>query len=295
MSDAVAAQLDVWRLQVEAALDQALAAEGSREPQLLAAMRCATQAGGKRLRPLLVLAACDACGGRADEALAAAVAIELIHTYSLVHDDLPAMDDAQLRRGQPCVHVVYGEALGILAGDALHTLAFEVLSQGRLSAPQIVRQVHALAQAAGVGGMAGGQTLDLAAEGASFVDEAQVAQIHRLKTGALLRCSLLLGAVSAGASPTVESRLVEAGERIGLAFQIQDDILDVTADSAVLGKTAGQDEAKGKATWPAVVGLEESRHRVARLTSEALAILTALPAAAAPLRWLVQRAANRAS
>lgn len=295
MSDAVAAQLDVWRLQVEAALDQALAAEGSREPQLLAAMRCATQAGGKRLRPLLVLAACDACGGRADEALAAAVAIELIHTYSLVHDDLPAMDDAQLRRGQPCVHVVYGEALGILAGDALHTLAFEVLSQGRLSAPQIVRQVHALAQAAGVGGMAGGQTLDLAAEGASFLDEAQVAQIHRLKTGALLRCSLLLGAVSAGASPTVESRLVEAGERIGLAFQIQDDILDVTADSAVLGKTAGQDEAKGKATWPAVVGLEESRHRVARLTGEALAILTLLPAAAAPLRWLVQRAANRAS
>lgn len=295
MSQLPAQTLETWRLKIEAALDASLAPHGESEPGLLQAMQHAVRAGGKRLRPLLVVAACQAAGGRMEDAVPAAVAVELLHSYSLVHDDLPAMDDAQLRRGQPCTHVLFGEAMGILAGDALQTRAFEVLTESALPAERVVRQVAVLARAAGVAGMAGGQMLDLNAEGRTHLREDEVAQIHRLKTGALLAGSLHLGALAGGATSESLMEFVAAGAAVGLAFQIQDDVLDATSSDAALGKTAGQDSARGKATWPAVVGIEESRRRVMALTEEALRHLESLGAAAEPLRELVRRAAHRVS
>lgn len=290
----VSALLDAWRRRVEEGLVAALPPEGGVAAPLPEAMRHAALAGGKRLRPLLVLGACHAAGGGADEALPAAVAIELLHTYSLIHDDLPAMDDDDLRRGRPTVHVQYGEATAILAGDALQTLAFDVLARAALPAERIVRQVRTLAGAAGADGMAGGQQLDLLAEGRPTTSD-RVAAIHRRKTAALFAAAFRLGAEAAGASPALAERLHEVGEDVGLAFQIQDDLLDETATTAQLGKTSGKDVASHKATWPAAVGRTASEQRVRELLDRALAALDAFGGVANPLVVLVQRTAGRVS
>ena len=289
--------LAAWRAQVERGLADAVAAPAEASgaaAKLLDAMRYALLGGGKRLRPLLTLAACRACGGTDEAALPAALAIEMIHAYSLVHDDLPAMDDDDLRRGRPTTHKVYGEAMAILAGDALQTRAFEVLARGPLPGATIAVQVAALAAAAGPAGMAGGQALDLAAAGRP-ADAAAVARIDRMKTGALLTACFEVGALAAGAPEPLRVRLVRCGILVGEAFQIQDDILDLTASTEQLGKTAGKDLAQGKATWPALVGLEAARQRTAALRDEALAELDALGAAAEPLLALVRAAVDRSS
>jgi farnesyl diphosphate synthase len=266
------------------------------------AMRYAVLDGGKRLRPLLVLAAAQAVGGTPNDtnqaALRAACAIELIHAYSLVHDDMPCMDNDVLRRGKPTVHVQFGQAQALLAGDALQALAFELVTPQDASVPAQVQAALAglLARAAGYQGMAGGQAIDLASVGLALT-EAQLRQMHRLKTGALLLCSVQMGAVCAGQP---EGRVMDAltryGESLGLAFQVVDDILDVTADSATLGKTAGKDEATDKPTYVALMGLASAQAYAAQLHQQALAALAAsgLPTAQTlPLQALADMVIHR--
>ncbi|MDR3455438.1 MAG: polyprenyl synthetase family protein [Rhodoferax sp.] len=240
------------------------------------AMRYAVLDGGKRLRPLLVLAACEAVGGHAGAALRAACAVELIHAYSLVHDDLPCMDNDVLRRGKPTVHVQFGEARALLAGDALQALAFELLTPDDGTVSPVVQAAlcRLLARSAGHHGMAGGQAIDLASVGLAL-SEAQLREMHRLKTGALLQGSVLMGAACGVASAAATVALGEYGAAIGLAFQVVDDILDVTADSATLGKTAGKDAAQDKPTYVSLLGLEHSRTYAQALLEQALAALDA--------------------
>jgi len=245
--------------------------------QLGEAMRYAVLDGGKRLRPLLVLAACEAVGGQQDAALRAACAVELIHAYSLVHDDMPCMDNDVLRRGKPTVHVQFGEAQALLAGDALQALAFELIAPMDDAAMQIPAAMQArlcglLARAAGARGMAGGQAIDLASVGLQL-SEVQLRQMHRLKTGALLECSVLMGAACGAASDTAREALGAYGAALGLAFQVVDDILDVVADSATLGKTAGKDAAADKPTYVSLMGLEGARAYADSLAQEAHAAL----------------------
>ena len=256
--------------------------------QLGEAMRYAVLDGGKRLRPWLVLAAAQAVGvdleaatvsdqPSALAALKAACAVELIHAYSLVHDDMPCMDNDVLRRGKPTVHVKYGEAQALLAGDALQALAFEFLTPQDGSTELTVQavQVGLLARASGYEGMAGGQAIDLASVGLPLT-EAQLRQMHKLKTGALLRCSVQLGAVCAGKpSSTVADALTRYAEALGLAFQVVDDILDVTSDSATLGKTAGKDAAADKPTYVSLLGLAQAQQLVEKLYADSLAALDA--------------------
>lgn len=231
-------------------------------PDLVDAIRYSLFAGGKRLRPALALGAAQVIGGESAPALPAACALEMIHTYSLIHDDLPAMDDDDLRRGQPTLHVKFGEATAILAGDALLTMAFDVLTESE--SIQVIREI---AQAAGVYGMAGGQHLDLQGEGKALgLQELQ--EIHRCKTGALIRVSVRAGAILAGADDAQLAALTEYGEHIGLAFQITDDILDVVGDEAALGKPVGSDEGNDKSTYPALLGLDQAR-ALAQETAEA--------------------------
>jgi len=271
------------------------------------AMRYAVLDGGKRLRPLLVLAAAQAVGdapaGAAPRevgpaALRAACAIELIHAYSLVHDDMPCMDNDVLRRGKPTVHVQFGQAQALLAGDALQALAFELVtpSDGSVSAQVQAALAGLLARAAGYQGMAGGQAIDLASVGLAL-SEAQLRQMHRLKTGALLLCSVQMGAVCAGQPDAqVMMALTQFGEALGLAFQVVDDILDVTADSATLGKTAGKDEATDKPTYVALMGLAPAQAFAAELHQQALAALAAsgLPTAQTlPLQALADMVIHR--
>jgi farnesyl diphosphate synthase len=238
--------------------------------------------GGKRLRPLLVLATAEAVGGDMAAALRAACAIELIHAYSLVHDDMPCMDNDVLRRGKPTVHVQFGEAQALLAGDALQTLAFEFLTpqDGSVSASVQAACVGLLARASGYQGMAGGQAIDLASVGHRLT-EAQLRQMHRLKTGALLLCSVQMGAACGTAvSASTQTALQQFGEAMGLAFQVVDDILDVTADSATLGKTAGKDAAADKPTYVALMGLVPAQRLADELAAQAAQALqdTGLPA-----------------
>ena len=236
------------------------------------AMRYAVLDGGKRLRPLLVLAANEAVGGNGAAALRAACAAELIHAYSLVHDDLPCMDNDVLRRGKPTVHVRFGEADALLAGDALQALAFELLTPDSDEVPAAMqaRLCRLLACAAGSQGMAGGQAIDLASVGIAL-DEAQLREMHRLKTGALLQGSVEMGAVcNAGVAPAALAALRDYGAAIGLAFQVVDDILDVTADSETLGKTAGKDAASDKPTYVSLLGLDGARAEAQHLLVEAL-------------------------
>ncbi|MBI3102453.1 MAG: polyprenyl synthetase family protein [Burkholderiales bacterium] len=269
------------------------------------AMRYAVLDGGKRLRPLLVLAARQAvsgadgsaalCAGYDDAALRAACAVELIHAYSLVHDDMPCMDNDVLRRGKPTVHVQFGQAQALLAGDALQALAFELLAPEGTAVPEPVqaRLCRLLARAAGAQGMAGGQAIDLAHVGCGMTEDA-LRHMHRLKTGALLQASVLMGAHCGNAAPAALQALADYGAALGLAFQVVDDILDVTQDSATLGKTAGKDAEQGKPTYVSLLGLERAQAYAQELLGQALA---ALDAAALPdtraLAALAQMVVNR--
>ncbi len=259
-----------------------------------AAMRHSTFAGGKRLRPLLAYQAAVAICGEVPKGIEAlGAAIEMLHTYSLIHDDLPALDNDDLRRGKPTCHVVYGEALAILAGDALQTRAFEVLANLKCPPPSTVRIIQLVANAVGtVEGMIGGQVLDLESEHQKPTAQL-VEAIHRAKTGALIRVSVVAGGVFAGATRHDEARLDRFGRKAGLAFQIVDDVLDMTVDSQHLGKTAGKDLATEKATWPAVYGVEQSRRDATRLIEEAFQELAPYEDRAEGLkavaRYLVER------
>lgn len=257
------------------------------------AVRYSLEAGGKRVRPILCMLAAEAVGGTAAQALPGALALEYVHTYSLIHDDLPAMDDDDLRRGRPTNHKVFGEGHAILAGDALLTEAFGVLASADLDPVKRAQALAILAEGAGWRGMAGGQALDLAGETLSSYDLEHLRLIHRLKTGALLRASLEIGAVLGGAAPTERAALRAYGEAIGLAFQIQDDILDATATDADLGKRAGKDAGKGKITYPSLLGLDGARNALSEATETALCHLASLPnrnSLAAWASYLAQRA-----
>ncbi len=257
------------------------------------AIRYSLEAGGKRVRPVLCLLACEAVGGTAAEALPGALALEYVHTYSLIHDDLPAMDDDDLRRGRPTNHKVFGEGHAILAGDALLTEAFGVLASADLDPGRRARALALLAEGAGWRGMAGGQALDLEGEQIASYDLDHLRLIHRMKTGALLRASLEIGAVLGGASAADQAALSAYGEAIGLAFQIQDDILDATATEADLGKRAGKDASRGKITYPSLLGLDGARKALSEATETALCQLASLPnrnSLAAWARYLAQRA-----
>ncbi|WP_233259467.1 polyprenyl synthetase family protein [Ramlibacter sp. WS9] len=240
------------------------------------AMRYAVLDGGKRLRPLLVLAASEAVQGNDEAALRAGCAVELIHAYSLVHDDMPCMDNDILRRGKPTVHVKFGQAQALLAGDALQALAFELLAPDGEAVPAAVQAAlcRLLARAAGHSGMAGGQAIDLASVGLAL-NETQLREMHRLKTGALLQGSVMMGAACGTCDDTARGALMRYGAAMGLAFQVVDDILDVTADSATLGKTAGKDAAQDKPTYVSLLGLDRSRTYAQELLQESLQALEA--------------------
>ncbi len=267
------------RALVETALQAALPA-GAEPPETLhRAMRHSMFAGGKRLRPILCLAAAEACGGEVEAAMPAAVAVECLHTYTLIHDDLPCMDDDDFRRGHPTCHKVFGEGIAVLAGDALQALAFE-LAAG--AGGDFARE---LAVTAGSRRLVGGQVLDLEGESQKLTLE-ELRNVHRSKTAALLATSLRLGGLSAKASALQLQRLTEFGEAAGLVFQVIDDILDVTKSTEELGKSAGKDEAAEKSTYPALLGLEASRDEAAKLTRQAQASLEIFGDEAAPLRGL---------
>ena len=239
------------------------------------AMRYGVLDGGKRLRPLLVLAAAKAVGGDGEAAMRAAVAVELIHAYSLIHDDMPCMDNDVLRRGKPTVHVQFGQAQAMLAGDAMQALAFEVLTPDQGVAPVVQAQLCALlSRAAGHAGMAGGQAIDLASVGTPL-PEAVLRDMHRRKTGSLLQASVLMGAACGTADPAARAALAEYGAAIGLAFQVVDDVLDVTQVSAVLGKTAGKDADQNKPTYVQLLGLDRARQYAQELRLQAHSAISA--------------------
>lgn len=270
---------------VDAALERFLPAETLRPETLHKAMRYSVFAGGKRLRPVLVIAGAEAVGGTAQRVMPTACAMELIHTYSLVHDDLPAMDNDDFRRGVPTNHKVFGEAMAILAGDALLTLAFRLVADNAGQSAALRDVVVDIADAAGQKGMVAGQVADLEAEGRQVGAEV-VDYIHAHKTGALIRTSLRIGAMLCGADAAQVRALSVAGADLGLAFQIVDDILDVVASSEELGKTAGKDQIQQKATYPAIHGIEASRARAAFLIRDAEESLRVLGPRAEPIRAL---------
>jgi farnesyl diphosphate synthase len=282
-----------WRSRVDATLERSLPAVDASPARLHAAMRHAVLDGGKRMRPLLVYATGTAFG--ADEASldAPAAAVELIHAYSLAHDDLPAMDDDALRRGKPTVHVAFGEATAILAGDALQSLAFELLVDATVAAEIRVDALRELAAAAGVRGMCGGQALDLEATGQALPDAVALQRLHALKTGALLRASVRMGARFASVDADIATRLDAFADALGLAFQIRDDLLDVEGDSATLGKTAGKDQAQAKATFPALLGVDGSRRRLRQLADGMDAALAPFGQRTAMLAVLGRQAIDR--
>ena len=322
----------VWRARVEAALDQALPSAENSPQRLHAAMRHGVLNGGKRMRPLLAYATGTAFGADVSRLDAAAVAVELIHCYSLVHDDLPAMDDDALRRGQPTVHVAFDEATAILAGDALQTLAFDVLANAPQAAERRVAMLAELARASGAAGMCGGQALDIDATGNAGAKRGQshfsveghhqskspdrkhdsdpfsladlerlhamdrlfsLERMHALKTGALLRASVRLGAIAAGADADSRIALDRYADALGLAFQIRDDLLDIEGDAATLGKTAGKDLAQDKATFPALLGIEASRARLAQLSALMQDALAGLGVETAALAALARKVVER--
>ncbi len=255
--------------QVDASLSRFLPSTRTRPSTLHEAMRYSVLAEGKRLRPILALTAAGACGGDPDLALPAACAVECIHTYSLVHDDLPAMDDDDFRRGRPTSHKVYGEGVAILTGDALLTSAFEILTQApATSRYPVVDQIRELSLAAGSRQLIAGQVADLEGEGRAST-RAELRYIHERKTAAMIVVSLRLGAMSANATPARLEAVTNFGKNLGLAFQVIDDVLDVTQTSEQLGKSAGKDLASDKTTYPSVIGLEASRREARRLTSAA--------------------------
>lgn len=286
------------RQAVDRALDQALPSKDFPPSSIHEAMRYSVMAGGKRLRPILVIAGAEAAGGSMADVMPTACAMEMIHTYSLIHDDLPAMDDDDFRRGRPTNHKVFGEALAILAGDALLTLAFRLVAENFSSGrrdPSLLRDVVAeIADAAGTSGMIGGQVVDIESEGQKVLPET-LEYIHIHKTQALIRASLRTGALLMGAPPRLLSPLTRAGECLGLAFQIVDDILDVEGSLEELGKTAGSDERQQKATYPGIFGLEASKLRARELGDEAKAALRVIGPAAEPLVLLADFIVERKS
>ena len=294
--EAFRAQLESWQTRMERALAARLPEASAVPGRLHEAMRYSVLGGGKRIRPALVFATARALGLTEDEVEAAACAIELIHVYSLVHDDLPAMDDDDLRRGRPTCHKAYDEATAVLVGDALQTLAFQVLTRDPAlpASPAVrLRLVELLAEASGTFGMAGGQAIDLAAQGQKL-DLAQVEEMHARKTGALIRVSVMMASACV---PTLEARWSQAllgfVNPIGLAFQIQDDLLDVLGDVSTIGKATGADSERGKPTHPAVIGIEASQERVRLLHAQALDSLAPFGRRADLLRsladWLLAR------
>ena len=287
--------LKTRRAQVDAALAARLPPDTTRPPLLHQAMRYSVMAGGKRLRPVLCLAACEAVGAASDAALLPGLAIEILHTYTLIHDDLPCMDDDDLRRGKPTCHVKFGEATALLAGDALLTLAFEWLAEARTPAPHAPALLALeLARATGSQGVIGGQVEDLAAEGQP-ADAARLDYIHRHKTAALIRAAVRMGGLCGGATPAQLDALTRYGEASGLAFQIADDILNATSTPAHLGKPVGSDQERGKLTYVAVHGLERSRARADALVREAIAAIVPLPGDTAPLCALAEHSVRRSS
>ncbi len=285
------------RALVDDALDALLPAADALPPRLHEAMRYSLFCGGKRLRPLLVFAGAEAVGGEAAWVLPMACAVECIHTFSLIHDDLPAIDDDDLRRGSPTAHVVYGEAMAILAGDALLALAFDLAGECRLhcDAARVLDALQMVARASGTRGMVGGQVSDIESEGRDDVDEAAVASIHARKTGALLLASLLSGARLCGATPAQERALYAYGTQTGLAFQITDDILDLEGDADKLGKPLGSDLKQDKATYPKILGVDASRALARRASDAALAALHGFGPSADPLRALAHYIVERDS
>ncbi|WP_417311942.1 polyprenyl synthetase family protein [Ectopseudomonas khazarica] len=283
---------------VDTALDELFQAPRDELERLYQAMRYSVMNGGKRVRPLLVYAACEALQGDIERADGAACAVELIHAYSLVHDDLPAMDDDDLRRGQPTTHKAFDEATAILAGDGLQSLAFEVLADRRRNPqdPEVrLQMLSALGGAAGPSGMVGGQAIDLGSVGQKLDREA-LETMHRHKTGALIEASVLLGALSSGKADDLSLKaLLQYARAIGLAFQVQDDILDVESDTATLGKTQGKDEAHDKPTYPALLGLDAAKDYALELRDQALHVLRAFGNSAEPLRELARYIVERRS
>jgi farnesyl diphosphate synthase len=320
-----------WRQRVDDAIAAALPDPATEPRRLHAAMRHAALLGGKRMRPLLVYATGTALGVELERLDPAATAVELIHAYSLVHDDLPAMDDDALRRGQPTVHVAFGEATAILAGDALQSLAFEQLTRATLPAETSIAMLAELATAAGVAGMCGGQALDIDATAPRLHSSAAperaapqmdprgtsssapqraedtrvqalvpptvtleyIERLHAMKTGALLRAAVRLGAIAAQANAQARARLDAYAEALGLAFQIRDDLLDVEGDSATLGKTAGKDAAQAKITFPSLIGVEGSRETLRRLSTQMDEALACFDDSASALRALARMVVER--
>jgi geranylgeranyl diphosphate synthase type II len=293
----IEAYLAERRAMVEGALDRALHPCEGTPPRLIEAMRYALFSGGKRVRPILALMACEAVPADPTRALPFASALEFIHTYSLVHDDLPAMDDDDLRRGRPTVHVVFGEALAILAGDALLTEAFRVAAEGAeaagIESARALAIVGAIARAAGAAGLVGGQVADLEAEGVA-ADLTLVESIHRRKTTALIAAAVEAGAIAGGASDECRNALATYGRALGLAFQVADDIMDAAAPTAVTGKRTGRDAEHGKATYPAVLGIDGARHAARELLARSLTAIAPLGVSAEPLRALATFVVERA-
>jgi farnesyl diphosphate synthase len=297
MSEDFQAALAASAAAVERLLDALLSqrpepGEIVRPANLLAAMRHGVLNGGKRLRPFLLIESAALFGAADPAALRAAAALECVHCYSLIHDDLPAMDDDDLRRGQPTVHRAFDEATAILAGDSLLTLAFDILASTELPPAVATELVLGLARAAGIGGMAGGQALDLAAE-REAPDEEDIVSLQAMKTGALIRFACEAGAILGGASPDERARLAEFGSAIGLAFQLADDLLDLTASSDAVGKATGKDAAAGKATLAALHGVEWARRQLDGLVGQAELLLEPWGDAAAMLREAARFVAAR--
>lgn len=293
--EATASPFSAYGERVERALEELLPPESEPPVGLHVAMRYAVLGGGKRLRPMLLLAAGQACGADADDLLPAACAVELIHAYSLVHDDLPAFDDDHLRRGKPSCHIVFGEPQAILTGDALQTLAFATMAQAALNGSQSLRWTGAmaeLAEAAGSTGMAGGQWLDVEAEGHS-VDLGQLEMLHAAKTGALLTACTRIGAILAGADEEALERLSAYGRAVGLAFQVVDDILDVEGSVEEIGKQPGADAHRGKPTYPSLLGIEEARGAADRLRAVAHESIEPFGEAGRPLALIADFIINR--
>lgn len=302
-----------FRPEVEVALDQYTESMGDPSARLVESVRYSLLAPGKRLRPLLVLMATQACGAEPARAMPAAAAVEMVHAYSLIHDDLPAMDNDALRRGRPTCHRAFDEATAILAGDALLTLAFgtitllsetitqlnETIGQLKTSAEVVVRSVRLLTEAAGAAGMVGGQADDIYAERGLLPDRDKVSdlellyKIHRNKTGAMIRVSLEIGGTIAGATPDEMAALKTYGDRLGLAFQITDDLLDVCGDESATGKQVGKDEMAGKLTFPGLLGIDQARSEAERLTQEASDAVTLFGEAAEPLASLARYVLER--
>ncbi len=295
LPDDLMTYLSERRAAIETAMDRFLPSTTSRPEILHEAIRYSVLAPGKRLRPTLVLAAAEALGGSADAVMPTACALEFIHVFSLIHDDLPCMDNDDYRRGRPTNHKVYGDAMALLAGDALLALAFQLVAENVATVPanRVLPVLRLIAEASGTWGMVGGQVVDMESQGQNAITPDTLRYIHAHKTGALLTASVLSGAILAGATKAQENALREYGGHIGLAFQIADDILDITGDQEKIGKPVGSDEGNDKATYPKLFGLDESRRRAHVEVDAALQTLSGFDSHAEPLRAIARYIVER--